>query len=109
MTRADLLASVMHALSELDDPHCYGEGGESRYHDVVGLLQAVDWGVVPADAIRSVFAAIVEAVPLELFERTPYGKTLAEEAESVTESNVECRLEMVRHDERETARAEAGN
>lgn len=94
MSRAELLTVVMRLLGELDDPACYGPDGESRYHEIVGLLSSVDWGTVPTDVIRAVFRTVIRKTPLDVLERAPHERNLFAEAQNSIESNAEIRAEL---------------
>lgn len=109
MTRQKLLALVTQAINELDDPSVcpVGESGmrvdeEGRFFEVVGLFESIDWDVVPVDAIRKVFAAIVEHVPLK-YTTGPGARgqkyALLTEARSSIESNADLRMELQGDDE----------
>lgn len=71
-TKQALLSTVDRLCEDLDDQDVYGDpavyDGESRYMDVHEALGEIDWGRLPADAIRKALRAIVRNVPAEWLE-----------------------------------------
>jgi hypothetical protein len=98
VNRAGILADVMRAVDELDDPTVYGPSGECRYHEVVHMLSAVDWGAVPIDVIRAVFSTIARKTPLDVLDRAPHERSLVEQARYAVEYNAKMRIEMAADD-----------
>lgn len=68
-TRARVRKAVDAAIAVMS-PINPPEHQESRFWDVVMMLEVIDWGTVPTPAIRAVLAAVVDHVPLKLLAGT---------------------------------------